>query len=241
MKNVTIYAMPGFLGLPSDWEMLSAGELQVKKVVLLSLQDYLASSQNGLNHWAKSFNASIRAQACQEKRLLLGYSLGGRLAMHALLQDSSLWSGAVLISSHSGLKNELDKQKRLSNDHIWAERFENDSWESLMQAWNAQSIFAGSPLFFQRNEKDYDRKILASHLRNFSLGQQRDLSLSLLQLTLPRLWMVGERDCAYTDLMQAPMHSENFQRVVMTEAGHRAPWEKPESFLGCLKKFLNFF
>jgi len=79
---MTIVALHGFLGRPSDWDFLRDAGLDVDA---RELDDIPRSGET-----------------------LLGYSMGGRLALHALL-DGAKFERAVIVSSGLGLENEADR------------------------------------------------------------------------------------------------------------------------------------
>ncbi|MEI8366577.1 MAG: alpha/beta fold hydrolase [Parachlamydiaceae bacterium] len=226
--SIRIEALHGFLGRPKDWEILS--EIPYHAVDLF--HDYPIVP---LREWAEAFTAP-------SKRVLLGYSLGGRLALHALIRHPADWDAAIFVSTHPGLYSKEERQKRLEADYRWAERFENDSWDSLMDAWNAQSVFCnsleGSAHLLERCESDYQRPLLASALRNWSLGTQEDLRERLSELEIPILWMVGENDTKYRELALNIRLKHPLSRIVLVaNSGHRIPWEQPQFFLSTVKQF----
>ncbi len=128
---MTLFALHGFLGLPSDWDFLR----QVHAIDVLSLNP----PSEGLVAWAKAFNKFVNRR--EGPRLLLGYSMGARLAMHALIDSPELWSGAIFVSGHPGLKSS-EKQQRLDRDNYRADRFLQDPWDILMRDWEAQPLFS---------------------------------------------------------------------------------------------------
>lgn len=219
-----IYALPGFLGLPSDWSALK------KELSLTPIDPYqIAQPEEGFHKWAQEFNKILLKEP-----ILLGYSMGARLCMYTLLE--SFPKGLILISGNSGLKTPIDKKKRLSSDLIWAKRFQKESWESLMHSWNNRSVFSEAPLI--RSEKDYCRNILSSTLNHWSLAHQIDFSTILRQAPIPILWITGKLDKAYS---KKPMKFSHLlsQIWVVPFSGHRVPWEQPKAFLKILHQFLR--
>src|SRR3954466_10003273 len=81
----------------------------------------------------------------QRGEILLGYSLGGRLALQALLAGAH-YECAIFISTGLGIDDEVARQARRASDEAWAQRFENDDWDAVINAWNAQPVLAGPAL-----------------------------------------------------------------------------------------------
>ena len=174
-----VIALHGFLGLPSDWDQWD-------------FIPYEIQPSESLTKWAVDFNQWVESNTTAPRKLV-GYSMGGRLALHALIQNPTLWQRATLISTNIGLKDPASRLERLKNDYKWAEKFRNDPWEHLMHDWESQCLFKGS---FKptRKETDYNREDLAQHLENFSLAKQEYLLPHIAKLTLPMQWITGSLD-----------------------------------------------
>jgi 2-succinyl-6-hydroxy-2,4-cyclohexadiene-1-carboxylate synthase len=232
------YALHGFLGRPSDWDMLSAKEIAVnaiEKVDILKVASPGASM--GMEEWARKFNASV--QGNQGQRVLMAYSMGGRLALHALLENPELWQCAILVSTHTGLKTSDEKAVRRVEDEVWAQRFENEFWDNLIDAWNNRDIFVSKNSPFERHENHYARGDLANILRYWSLGSQEEFTEAIGKLPMPILWVVGEEDRNYRARAAAMTFSHPKSRVwVAPGVGHRVPWEC-SNFQQQVKQFLT--
>lgn len=211
----TIIALHGFLGLPSDWDHWP------------NLISYAIKPSESLNTWATEFNQWIESHTAAP-RMLMGYSMGGRLALHALIQNTTLWQRATLISTNIGLKDPASRQDRLKNDYNWAEKFRNDPWEKLMYDWESQSLFKDS---FKptRNEKDYNREDLALHLENFSLANQEYLLPDIIKLNLPIQWITGSLDPNAESQAKSIIQNHAQSKHLSIPGGtHRVHFEFPE-------------
>ncbi|MBA3602997.1 MAG: alpha/beta fold hydrolase [Parachlamydiaceae bacterium] len=219
-----IHALHGFLGLPSDWTMFNFIDCPMQ--INHSELDFIS--------WSQLCNSEVTLSS--GKNILLGYSLGGRLAMHMLLSAPSLWDAAIFVSAHPGFDCDRDRASRVASDQKWAERFLDEPWDELMCAWNENAVFGGVPLSLRRNEKDYDRKILAQQLSRWSLGNQEYLLERLKKLSIPTLYIAGQQDKKFTAL------AEKFKDVgsvsIIPEAAHRVPWDQPEKFTAEINQFL---
>lgn len=228
IKAITVTALHGFLGCASDWSQFS-------NIHTIDIQ--MDAKSDTLWKWAQTFNEAHPRQH-STTHVLMGYSLGGRLALHALLSPMSPWDAAIIISAHPGLASHKDKQARLKKDLVWAERFEKESWNDLMAAWESQEVFAKSTHRFNRKEIDCDRSQLAEMLRRWSLGCQENLLPRLQSLSLPILWIAGENDLAYRDRALSLQLAHPLSRIwIAPNAGHRVPWEQPSLFQDELRIF----
>ncbi len=223
-SGIRIHALHGFLGQPSDWGMFDFVDCALE--IVHSELDFFS--------WCQLYIHS-RVSFTSNKNILLGYSLGGRLAMHLLLSAPTLWDAAIFVSAHPGLKYEPDRAARFLNDQRWAKRFLEDPWDELMCAWNENSVFCGFPEL-PRSEKNYDRKILAQQLTQWSLGNQEFLLDRLQQLSTPILYVAGENDTAYLKIAEK---FRAFSKVsIISDSAHRVPWDQPEKFTTQINQFL---
>src|SRR5437016_10101203 len=168
-----------------------------------------------------------------DDKVLLGYSMGGRLALQSLI-DGAPFDRAVIVSA--GLNFEDGREERRARDEAWAKRFESDSWDDVMRDWNAQPVFGGDAV--QRDERDYDRNELARQLRQNSPGALPPLAPRLHEIAIPILWIAGERDPQYVAIgRRAVSLLPNAELWICPGAGHRVPWEQPDRFIDQLRRF----
>ena len=76
------------------------------------------------------------------KYWLIGYSLGGRVAMNFASQPRAGMRGLIVEGGHPGLQDVEARQARRSNDSAWAERFRREPLEQVFADWYQQPVFA---------------------------------------------------------------------------------------------------
>jgi 2-succinyl-6-hydroxy-2,4-cyclohexadiene-1-carboxylate synthase len=198
-----ITAIHGFLGLPSDWDFLREAGLEV--------------------------DARCNGDIPERGDILLGYSMGGRLALNALL-NGARYGRAVIVSAGLGVEGEAERAARRAADEEWAVRFERDEWTSLLRDWNAQPVFGGH--FHARREEDIVRSDLARALREWSPGTLPPVAQRLHEIEIPVLWIAGDRDHKYVAEAQRGVSLlPQGELWICPDAGHRVPWEQPELFV----------
>lgn len=228
----TLIALNGFLGRPADW------------------QSSLAPAGWEFQAWAPEAPERLiervgREEADAGVKVLLGYSMGGRLAMQAVTRDPSLFDGAVFVSANPGLSTQEERDQRLKADDGWANRFLIDPWETVVSDWNQQAVLrapqnrASDAVSLERGERFFSRVELAKALRDFSLGRQPDLRADLRSLKMPLLFVTGREDSKFTSLTQGLVAGTSHEHVVIEQAGHRVPWDAPTQFRAILAKFLS--
>jgi 2-succinyl-6-hydroxy-2,4-cyclohexadiene-1-carboxylate synthase len=265
--KVNLNCLHGFFGGAQDWENLFTQSFESFRA--LNLHPHCveydlfspgskADPALGLSELGTWVNKIASAQA--SPRVLLGYSLGGRIALHALLQSPENWAGAIIVSAHPGFRSSDDtaqgsndanspSRMRINADEVWAKKFEAGSWSDVVSEWNSQAVLRSAQNFEQlshesrlplRLESDFSRMRLANSLRFCSLGRQKDLRKELRQLSVPILWISGEQDAKYRALAQeAEDLNPLFQSVVIPGGAHRVPWENPRAFMQVVVDYLS--
>lgn len=234
-----IWALHGFLGRGADWDDLGRALARAGAPALLAPDLFTRPPHTrSLAEWGAEFAAEVAAK--DTAPILLGYSLGGRLALHALLAAPERWRRAVIVSAHPGLTDPRERAERRRDDERWAVRFEREPWDRLLQAWDARAVFGGTPTTRARPEAAFDRTALAAALRVWSLGAQDDLRPALERLTIPVLWIAGARDARYVTLAEEACDRLPRGTVAIApDTGHRVPWERPGWFAERVTTFLQ--
>jgi len=224
MSLLPLVAVTGFLGKSADFASLKTFH---------PLE--LSAPNQGFYAYASELSRRV-----PQGSALLGYSLGGRLALHTLLANPTHYSAAIIVSAHPGLTTKQEREIRLQSDAVWAEAFLKEPWDDLMQKWESQEVFRSSRFILKRAEADFDRRALADCLFHYSLGKQEDLRSQLACLNMPILWMVGEKDEKFRAVSQPLKFSHPDSKVlIVADAGHRIPWEQAEQFQKAVYSFLS--
>ncbi len=225
-----IWALHGNVGLPADWKFLRPDFNLHAPCLWEQVEDFTP--------WSHHFCESVRAR--DSAPVLLGYSLGGRLALHALLAAPHLWRAAIVVSAHPGLASAEEKSARRQLDATWAQAFRELPWAEAIALWNRQPILQGSPTGADRATLEPLREAIARSFEVWSLGQQENLLPRLYTLSLPVLWITGAFDHKYQDLAEAAVGQvPQGTHQILPECGHRAPWQNSAEFARRIKDFLS--
>ncbi len=222
-------ALHGNAGLPGDLAPLLAAIPARSEA--WHLWQFLEKHPGAGTLWgfASEFQRAADARSDSSPRILLGYSLGARLAMHVLTTAPEKWDAAILISAHPGLISTEDREARLRTDQAWAVRFLRDNWRDVMQAWNAQPVFAGESMATQDQLLvEAWRPEVARGFDGWSLARQEDLRPKLSSIPCPVLWLTGERDEKFTTLAAAAFSAlPRGEHHLIAGAGHRVHLDQP--------------
>ncbi|MGD1949055.1 MAG: alpha/beta fold hydrolase [Leptolyngbyaceae cyanobacterium] len=231
-----LWCLHGNLQQPKVWDNLSQIS-QALQVNVISLWD---TSAHSCWAWADAFCKTVRSADSDSKHYLLGYSLGGRLSMHALIQAPELWSKAIIVGADPGTADEQIRARCLKRDRIWANRFLTEPWPKLLAQWDALPVFCGRPCPTARRENDFDRQKIAHLFEVYSKGHMDDLTPHLRSLPVPITYVTGIDDERYCRLGQTlSSQCPNLTHITVKNAGHRVPWEQPDIFANIVHHSLN--
>lgn len=165
--------------------------------------------------------------------VLVGYSMGARIALHAALTQSPKIHALCLISGTAGIDDDVERAQRKHNDDALADHIEDIGTEQFISEWLAQPMFAG---LTSANAGIDDRLRntaggLANSLRFCGTGTQAPLWSQLPSVTIPVLIIVGEKDQKFLDIgkRMASLFPQ-CELNVMTGVGHSAHAEDPAQF-----------
>ena len=164
--------------------------------------------------------------------LYIGYSMGGRVALHAALAHPTAVRGLVLIGATPGIDDESARFQRRAADRELADRLERIGVSAFLDEWLALPLFAGlSTSAAMRSDRLRNRAAdLASSRRLTGTGSQSPLWGRLADITAPTLVVVGAADekfAAIGERMRAALPSG--EMVSIPNAGHSTHLEQPDA------------
>lgn len=236
-----LIALHGFLGSGNDFRFLrekTVRHLDIKAPSLFSP----AESPNWRHPFGsigEAINGYVREWSSGEKPILLGYSLGGRLGLHALAASASLYKAAVFISTHTGLQDKHAREARVQEDANLSARIRLEPFEKFCKEWDQKPLFLGAPKVI-REEAHFDKEALSYALNEWSLGKQEYFKPLLETLDIPVLIVAGGSDPLYRDAALAVRLKNPRSGVLIAhETTHRVPWQSKELFMGALNQFIE--
>jgi 2-succinyl-6-hydroxy-2,4-cyclohexadiene-1-carboxylate synthase len=173
-------------------------------------------------------SAYVRALAPD---ILAGYSMGGRIALHAafILKPERL----ILVGASPGLQDATERTERKRADDALADRIEQIGIEAFATEWGAQPLFEGQPE--RVSAAAYADRLrntphgLAAALRGLGTGVMEPLWDRLPELDLPVTLIVGERDAKFRAIAESMRERlPRAELTVVPGAGHAAQLERPE-------------
>jgi 2-succinyl-6-hydroxy-2,4-cyclohexadiene-1-carboxylate synthase len=167
---------------------------------------------------------------------LLGYSQGGRIALHAALDPviGPRVRRLVLVGASPGIADAAARAARRAADDALAAAVEGMTIEAFARRWATTPVLAGLPAELaaeaHRDRLGNSPAGLAAALRGLGTGALPSLWERLADLAMPVTLVAGERDVKFTALAHEMAALIPGARVVVVEnAGHQVHLEQPEA------------
>jgi 2-succinyl-6-hydroxy-2,4-cyclohexadiene-1-carboxylate synthase len=171
----------------------------------------------------------------------IGYSMGGRLALHVALAHPEAVERLVLIGATGGIDDPVDRAARVESDNGQAALIERIGVDAFLERWLAQPLFASLPddAAGLQARRANTPETLASHLRLLGTGAQEPLWDKVHSLDMPVLVVAGQRDAKFTELGRRLVDSigGNASFASVQNAGHACHLEQPQAFLDVVLPF----
>lgn len=194
---------------------------------------------------ARMLNEQVAAQP--SPRVLLGYSLGGRVALTMATQQPRLYDALILESASPGIADNGERAARRAADDALAESIEQRGMAWFVDYWEALPLFASHARLSdavraeQRRQRLLnDPRRLALSLRGMGAGVMPPLWDALPRMTMPVLLISGADDGKYTTLAgQMAARLPHAQHVIIPNSGHTPHLEQPHLFESNISEFLQ--
>ena len=211
------------------------GSVQVEAVNLYE------NEYESFGDWREQFYEKVEEQTKGEPSLLLGYSMGGRLAMNALVNNPAMWSGVIAVGADPGLISDDARSKQLQKDLEWARRFRTEDIQELLVEWDELPVFCGRSNCASREISELDSEKISRFFDVFSKARQGNMLPMLRKLkTPPLLYISGCDDLKYTKIGQdLAAHCMQVRHQIIPNAGHRVPWESQDAFISEVSVFID--
>lgn len=220
----------GFTGAAEDWIEIGA---RSGPALALTLPGHGASA-DPRGSWDASVSRLLRALPGSIDRIV-GYSLGGRIALGLAMAAPERFRSLVVVSAHPGLTNPAERIVRRATDRCWIELLRRDGVPGFVATWETLPLFDGQSrlpleaLARQRMRRQSHRaEGLMASMEVFGLAEMPDSREDLRRFPGRLQWIVGADDRKFLRLAQevSALRSD-IELVVLPGVGHNVLLEAP--------------
>ncbi|MBX3251330.1 MAG: alpha/beta fold hydrolase [Myxococcales bacterium] len=186
---------------------------------------------HGADHDARTFEEEVDrlAEALSAGATLVGYSMGGRLALGVLARHPARVGAVVLVAASPGIEDDVARAARRRDDEALAARLERlaleppalaqRGLEAFFAEWDAQPLFArrraGPP------REGLTARGLARALRVIGAGAMPSLWGALAATPVPVAYVVGDEDARFAPIAaQVRARAPHVDVVVAPSSDH---------------------
>jgi 2-succinyl-6-hydroxy-2,4-cyclohexadiene-1-carboxylate synthase len=197
-----------------------------------------------LDHAEHSFEGRMKEIEDAGADVLVGYSLGGRLALRAALRSAGPYRGVVLVGATAGLEEGPMRTQRAEADEKLASWMEAMPIEDIVALWERQPLFADQSETLVDEQRpgrlSHDPRSLALLLRTAGQGTLDPVWHELRSLKVPLLAIAGARDDGYSAAAKRiAATAPNARAAIVEEAGHAAQLQQPARVADLITEFLD--
>ncbi len=222
-----IVALHGFSQNSRCWGPFGDSLATLGQVAFVDAPGHGQSAHDGADLW----EAAELVVESTGPGIFVGYSMGGRMALHVALASNETVEGLVLIGASAGLRTEAEREERQRADESLARSITVRGVGPFLKDWLAGPLFAGlTPERSMVEERMTNRAVgLAASLRAAGTGTQDDLWDRLSEITVPVLLLSGGDDHKFTDICasMAPLFGGPTLHRIIDGAGHSVHLEAP--------------
>jgi 2-succinyl-6-hydroxy-2,4-cyclohexadiene-1-carboxylate synthase len=197
-----------------------------------------------LDHAEHSFEGRLREIHDTGADVLVGYSLGGRLALRAALRSPGDFTAVVLVGSTAGIEEGPMRVQRVQADEKLASWMEAMPIEDIVALWERQPLFADQSETLVEELRpgrlSHDPRSLALLLRTAGQGVLEPVWHELRTLEMPLLAIAGARDDGYSAAAKRlASTAPNARAAIVEEAGHAPHLQQPRAVADLITGFLD--
>lgn len=248
----TLVLLHGFTGSTKTWQHVIEQLPATIKIVAVDLIGHgQTAAPSEVQPYTMQSQIELLDQLFNQLRLtrfiLLGYSMGGRVALSYAVSYPKRIEQVILESASPGLELTDERMARKEADDLLAQKIETNGIDSFVDKWENISLFTSQkslPLAVQqeiRAERLAQREIgLANSLRGMGTGVMPSLWDKLTNLVIPVMLITGTLDTKFVQLakkMQSLLPTAT--HILVNNVGHAIHVENPTKFATIVKETIS--
>lgn len=248
----TVVFLHGFTGSTSTWRDIRSHLAESYRTVAVDLTGH---GQTSIPNEPERYD--MKEQLADLNKLfhelnihdftLVGYSMGGRVALAFTVEYPEKIKALILESSSPGLKSVDDRHTRKAADQFLAQKIVDNGLESFVNSWENIPLFHSQKSLpaEQRNKIRQERlsqteRGLSNSLLGIGTGSQPSYWHMLDSIRKPVFLLTGELDEKFVNIaMEMKKRMPSWKHTVVSDAGHAIHVEKPSLFATMIKDYMK--
>ncbi|MDC1067939.1 2-succinyl-6-hydroxy-2,4-cyclohexadiene-1-carboxylate synthase [Candidatus Kapabacteria bacterium] len=235
----------GFMGSSSDWNYFADNLKTDYNILLIDLPAHGESVNLDKNDYLFANIPNQISDILEIEKIksshLVGYSMGGRIAIKCLINFPEIFEKVILESTTAGIESQHEREARKQNDKILGSKIVNSDFKEFLDSWYQLQLWGNI-----RNHKNYSGMInsrldnnlkeLQKSLEKMGTGSQPSYWDSLKSIKNSIIYVSGNLDQKYTAL--ANKFSDKlsyYKHEPLAGVGHNVHFENNEIFLEIIK------
>lgn len=252
-QKETLVLFHGFTGSAKGWASIAAQFPEYRVVAFDMIGHGESDAPDDVALYEMPVQIELLAAAFEALKLskvhLLGYSMGGRIALSFACAYPQYVCSLTLESATAGLVDATERKARQDSDAKLAAKLEQEGLEAFIDFWERIPLFeshASLPEAVQkvmREERMSQRaQGLANSLCGIGTGKMPAVWHLLSSLQMPVHLLAGEQDEKFIHLnKKMAEHIQNVYFSTISDAGHTIHVENPAQFVKIVKEFIFKF
>lgn len=252
MADLHFVFIHGTFGSPTDWDIIQ------QKIAIGT--NYSTSTVTLPGHAARALQGNIPVftqltnaleEALTQRCIVVGYSLGGRVALHTLIHSKRPLPVCALVleGAHPGIEDPRQRKERARLDCVRAQELRQRGVAAFLRDWYRLPLFgldecssSDFEALIQERAHAADADQLARVIEEASPGRVPSMWASLAQLSVPLLYLHGEKDAKYQAVGQdIQRYAPRTTVHSIAGAGHNAHRDAPTEYTRRLLHFAEQF
>lgn len=250
-KEHVLVVLHGFTGSTKTWQHVIPHLTDYHVVAV----DLIGHGQTGAPEDVPQYTMAAQIDVLEklftqlglERFTLLGYSMGGRVALSYAVRYPERITQLLLESASPGIVGQQERAARKLADDTLAQKIVGNGLVSFVHAWENIPLFASQKALSRvvqaeiRAERLAQRGFgLANSLRGMGTGVMPDLWQELAQLSFPVTLITGSLDQKFELLAKKMLENLKIgQHVSVNGAGHAIHVENPTKFATIVKETIS--
>lgn len=226
-----IVFLHGFLGSPEEFTPLFS-ELNNEGATAITLPGHGKASlpEGGI---LPSLIEELKPHL-KQKPILIGYSMGGRIALVLREKYPDEIAACILLSAHPGLETFEEKCSRFASDQTWCTLLHEKGVKTFINSWNTQPLFSQTS---SRKIPDIKIETIHRYLTELSPAVMPSFWYSS---PVPTYFLFGAEDEKYRKIhnriqkMPGKLHSQ-----LIEKAKHRIHLDNPKRSAHAIRNIIQ--